>query len=171
MALLVVVAGTSMMFTQSIMPSLRADSQSRRLVALLTYAREAAISSRRDIEVRFDLPANRVRLFRRDAGVEILMETFDFEYGVTFRQFPGLGDTPEAYGGRTVVDFGGSSTLLYNAEGGLVDETDMPANGTIFVGLTNQIQSARAISVTGTTGRPRLYRWRSNGGGGGSWGR
>jgi hypothetical protein len=90
---------------------------------------------------------------------------------VRFLQFPGLGDTPEGYGASAAVDFAGSTTLLFNAEGGLIDETEMPANGSIYVGLPEQVQSARAISVTGTTGRPRLYRWHTNAAGGGSWDR
>ena len=168
--LLVVLAGTSIMFTQSVLPSVRADGQARRLVSLLQYARETAISSRRDIEVRIDDEASVVRLFRRDAGVEILMETFVFEFGARFVHFPDLGDTPEGYGDESAVDFGNSTTLLYDAEGSLIDETSLPANGTIFVGIGDSILTARAISVTGTTGRPRLYRWRANGTTGGTWG-
>lgn len=169
MAMLVVLAGTSLMLTRSVLPSLRADSQARRLVALLQYARESAISTRRDIELRFDVPNNSVQLVRREAGLEVPMERFVFEYGVRFLQLPGTSDTPERYGANEVVDFGDSTTLLYDAEGGLIDETSMPANGTIFVGLPDEVLSARAITVTGTTGRARLYRWRSDKGGGGSW--
>jgi hypothetical protein len=170
-ALLVVLAGTSLMFTTAVLPSLRTDTQARRLVSLLNFARESAISSRRDIEVRFDLPQQSVQLFRREAGAETLMQTFVFEHGVQLTQFAGLGDTPEGYGAEGPVDFGNSTTLLFEAEGGLSDETGLPANGTIFVGLPDALQSARAISVTGTTGRPRLYRWHTGAGKGGSWGR
>jgi prepilin-type N-terminal cleavage/methylation domain-containing protein len=171
MALLVVLAGSSLMFTSGVLPAMRSDTQARRLVALLNYAREMANSSRRDIEVRFNLGQSTVQLIRRDAGREIPMETFVFEHGVQLRQFPGLGDTPEAYGAKSAVDFGNATTLLFDSEGGLIDETGLPANGTIFVGLPDTLQSARAISVTGTTGRPRLYRWHTDGAGGGSWAR
>jgi prepilin-type N-terminal cleavage/methylation domain-containing protein len=172
MAILLVIASTSMMFTKAALPSMRADGQARRLVALFHIAREAAIATRRDHEVRFDTGTNTVQLIKRDAGVEVLLETFVFEFDVVFTQFPGLTDTPAGYGDGSAVDFGNSTTLLFDSEGSFIDETGLPANGTVFVGIPHVLQSARAITVTGTTGRPRLYRWRGTGGGaggGGAW--
>jgi prepilin-type N-terminal cleavage/methylation domain-containing protein len=169
MTILVIITGTSLAFMQSTLPALRADGQARRVVALFHYARETAIARRRDVEVRFDEDAHTITLIRRDAGVEIPMETFVFEYGVQFTQFDGLGDTPESFGGTEPVDFGDSTVLLFDAEGSLIDETGLPANGTIFVGLPHVPQSARAISVTGTTGKARLYRWRTAGQAGAGW--
>ncbi len=85
MAVLLVIASTSLMFTKSALPSMRADGQARRLVSLFHIARETAISSRRDVEVRFDEQASTVQMIKRDAGVEVLMETFVFEFDVRLR--------------------------------------------------------------------------------------
>jgi prepilin-type N-terminal cleavage/methylation domain-containing protein len=171
MAVLLVIASTSLMFTKAALPSMRADGQARRLVSLFHIARETAISSRRDVEVRFDEQASTVQMIKRDAGVEVFMETFVFEFDVRFTQFPNLPDTPAGYGDDSPVEFGDSTTLLFDSDGSLIDETGLPANGTVFVGMPNVLQSARAITLTGTTGRPRLYRWRASGApaGGGQW--
>jgi prepilin-type N-terminal cleavage/methylation domain-containing protein len=171
MAVLLVLASTAMMFTKSALPSMRSDGQARRLVSLFHIARETAISSRRDIEVRFDEQNSTVQMIKRDAGVEVLMETFVFEFDVVFTQFANLPDTPAGFGDESPVEFGDSMTLLFDSEGSLIDETGLPVNGTVFVGIPHVLQSARAITLTGTTGRPRLYRWRASGavGGGGEW--
>lgn len=168
-AVLAILGGSSMLLMASTLPSYRADSQARRLIGVLQHARELSIATRRDIEVRINEANDTISLFRRDAGVEILFETFAFEYGVQFMQFHGAGDTPEGFGANGAVDFGNSTVLLFDAEGSLIDETGLPANGTMYTGVPEVASSARAIAVIGTTGRPRLYRWQSDGQGGGTW--
>jgi hypothetical protein len=124
------------------------------------------MAGRREVEVRFDPDANTVTLLKLDGGVATPMERVLIEYGVQFKQFSGLGDTPDEFGASGPIDFGDSATLRFDADGSLVDETGLPANGTLFLGLGNQPLTARAITLTGTTARARLYRWKPSGSGG-----
>src|SRR6266850_1667344 len=48
--------------------------------------------------------------------------------------------------------------------GSLVDQDGLTLNGTVFVALPNDKQSARAVTIFGSTGRVRGFRWD-----GGSW--
>jgi hypothetical protein len=35
----------------------------------------------------------------------------------------------------------------------------VPVNGTVFVGIPGERNSARAVTVTGASGRAQAYRW------------
>lgn len=152
-------SGMAAIVTTSTMTAVRADSQARRLVALVRLGRELAITTRRDHRIEFDVAANSVTLLRRDAGVETVVETLMFEDGMRLLQFPNLGDTPDGYGAGGVVDFGQASELIFDPDGAFIDETGLPLNGTVFLAIPRQIPTARAVTITGTTGRARLFGW------------
>jgi len=167
-SLLVIGAAMALTVTSSTMTSMRADGQVRRLVQLVQLGRELAISTRRDHELVFDIPQNTVRLMRMNGGLPTEVESLIFEYGVRLMTYPGLGDTPEGYGAGGVVNFGSATRFIFESDGSFIDETGLPLNGTVFLGMQNKLQAARAITVTGTTARPRMYRWDSSQGAG-SW--
>lgn len=157
--IIVVATSTAIAVTTSILPGIRADSQGRRVIALMQYGRDLAISNRRNVEIRFDDDLNTTTLVLMDAGVEKPVQTLYFEYEAEFRQMPSLGDTPEGYGAAGTIDFGDSTRIIFEPEGSVIDETGLPVNGTVFLGIHDQLQAARAITLTGTTGRARMYRW------------
>lgn len=167
MGLFVVMSATTVMVTNSVLPGIRADGQARRLMALMNYARDLAISTRRDIELQFDTQDATATIVRMDAGLGTPIQTVFFEYDVKFMQFSGLGDTPDGYGADDVVDFGDSARVIFEPDGSVVDETGLPTNGTVFLGIRGSVQAARAVTLTGTTARPRMYRYSRAGGGGG----
>ena len=155
------------LISNAMLPSIRADGQARRLVALIQYAREVAIASRRNVRLQFNVATRTATLTRMDAGLGTPLESLVFEFELRY-QLMGLPDTPELYGADTATDFGDSQNLLFEPDGSFIDETGLPINGTIFLGISNQLQTARAITITGTTARPRLYRW-SGADPGGQW--
>jgi Tfp pilus assembly protein FimT len=153
-------SGMALAGLSAAMPSLRVNGQLNRLMGALHYARELSISSRRDVEVRFDPEQSSMTVIRRDpGGVETTVQNVVFEYNVRFVKYTGMGDTPEAYGADDVVDFGDAQELLFVSDGSLVDETGIPVNGTIFLGLEGRPHTARAVTLTGSTARARYYTW------------
>jgi hypothetical protein len=53
--------------------------------------------------------------------------------------------------------------MLFQSDGELVDgATFQPINGTVFLGLTAQTATARAITVLGGTGRVRGWKISGN---------
>lgn len=157
--ILVIASSTAAVLTNSVLPGIRADSQGKRLIAMMQYARGLATSSRRDVELRFNVPASTAQLVLMDAGIERPVQRLDFEYAVKFTQFGGLGDTPDAFGDNDVVDFGGAARIVFEPDGSVIDETGLPVNGTVFLGIEGELSAARAVTLTGTTGRARMYRW------------
>jgi hypothetical protein len=168
-SLFVVMSAATVMVTNAALPGIRADSQARRLMALMQRGRDLAIANRRDVEIRFDTGEHTATLVLMDAGVEKPMETVYFEYHVQYRQFPGLGDTPEEFGAQEVVDFGDSTRIIFEPDGSVIDETGLPVNGTVFLGIEGHVEAARAVTLMGTTARPRMYRYSKTGGEDGWW--
>jgi len=144
-------------------PSIRTDGQVNRVIGLLQVARETAITRQRDVEVRIDLEGNSLTVLRHEDDDEVPMSLLVLEGGVQLMQFESLGDTPQAFGNDDAADFGGSATLIFSPDGSFVGDDDLPLDGTLFFGMPDRTETARAVTLTGTTGRPRLYRWLSHG--------
>jgi hypothetical protein len=71
----------------------------------------------------------------------------------------GIPDTPDTFGAGRAVNFGGPTTVWFLADGSLSDANNVPVSGTVFLGIPNQVLTARAVTVLGPTGRIQSYRW------------
>lgn len=163
--LMVVIAITGIVTAMAVfqaqvsLPVMRGDSAMQVVMAQLNGAREMAIAQRRNIEVNFIAP-NEIQLVRQDVpnGTTVL-SLVPLEGSVQFMQFPGVPDTPDAFGDASAVDFGSASTMMFTTDGTFIDQTGTPLNGTVFLGIPHEPTSARAVTVLGATGRVRGYKW------------
>jgi type II secretory pathway pseudopilin PulG len=159
----VTVSGMALALIGSALPSVRTDGEVNRLIGMMQLARETAITRQRDVELRLDVDTNSVLLVRHEGGTEVPVSQLFFEYNVTFHKFSGMGDTPDGYGADSAVDFGDAESLIFAPDGSFLGDDDVPLNGTIFLGVDGRRETARAITVTGTTARARLYSWNAGG--------
>ena len=77
------------------------------------------------------------------------------------------GSTPSgsfgvASGNSTAVAFTGTGPYMFTSDGSLIDSNGDVANGTIFIGIAGQVDTARAITVYGVTGLMRTWKWQGN---------
>ena len=159
-ALISALTGISVMIMPGVILSAKADSGAARVLATLRIAREQAISQRRNVRVAFTAP-NRVVISREEVpgpGTTVIT-TVPLEAGMEFRLFPGIPDTPDAFGNATAAAFGLATTIAFTSEGWFVDQNGDPVNGTAFLGKVNQPQSARAVTIFGPTALIREWRW------------
>jgi prepilin-type N-terminal cleavage/methylation domain-containing protein len=154
-----VLTGITLLAFQSAQRQIRGDANLRVLVSLIETAREQAMTERRTIEIRF-VGANEVDTVRREVptGETPLARVF-FEGNARFLLFAGVPDTPDGFGNAGAVDFGSATATMFGPDGTFVDPAGMPVNGTVFVGVPGQTETARAVTVFGATGRVRGYRW------------
>lgn len=141
----------------------KADGEMQRVMAALRRGREAAIAQRRNVVLEFPT-ATQVRLVRQDVANGVVVGTTEmalFDLAGDFRMllFPGVPDTPDAFGNDVAASFGGAVSMMFTTEGALVDQTGDPVNGTVFIGRPGQAASARAITVLGATGLVGGWRW------------
>jgi prepilin-type N-terminal cleavage/methylation domain-containing protein len=146
----------------AVRPGMIADGAMRSIMAQLNYARDLALTTRREIRVEFDVEHNQMRLLRMPPPDEededpVTVSTVTFEGGVKFDLVPGAGD-PDGFGHASAVDFQ-SDPVMFTTDGTLVDNNRSPVNGTVFVMIPNNETSYRAVTVLGSVGRVRGYRW------------
>ena len=143
----------------SVRPGMLGDGAMRSVMAELNGAREMAIAQRRYMEISF-VGTNRVQIIRHDLpnGTTTLRDVA-FESGVQYGLIAGVADTPDAFGNSTATTFGGTAPLMFSTDGSLIDSAGAPVNGTVFVAIPTMPLSFRAITVLGSTGRVRGYRW------------
>jgi prepilin-type N-terminal cleavage/methylation domain-containing protein len=163
-AIMATVAATAVLLTPEFRRQARAESGVLQALNAFRFAREIAVSQRRNVRVVFVAP-NRIQIVREDinaVGTVIgttLMNTIFLEGAIEFRQFPGQGDTGDAFGMAGPIAFGPSATRLFTSEGSFVTAAGQPLNGTLFLGRNNEPNSSRAITVFGPTALIKSWRW------------
>ena len=142
---------------QSTLPWLRGNAVQDQVLSAFRLGREHAITQRRPIDLVF-VPPGEIRLIRNEeTGATIQIGRVVLEHGGQF--MPGLPDTPDRFGANGGVDFGGANPVRFLADGTFTDAAGIPVNGTVYVGIPEQTLSSRAITITGSTGRPQGYAW------------
>lgn len=162
---LIAVAGG---MTAAMLPSAKrnaaADGEMQRIISTLRGARDLAITDRRNVIVSF--PSRQVVVSRQEVGAggtvtgTTPVTTLTLEGGFDYRLYtPTLGDTPDLFGAAAATSFGGATTVLFDTEGELLDQTGDPVNGTLFIGRQSEPATARAVTILGVTGLVTGYRW------------
>jgi prepilin-type N-terminal cleavage/methylation domain-containing protein len=141
----------------------RADSGTTQVIETLRTARETAISQRRNVQLRFP-NITTLQTAREEipaANGTTVLRTVVLENRVRFALVTGVPDTPDRFGGNplTATAFGPSLTRMFTSEGTLVDANGDVLNGSIFMSIPGVANSSRAITVFGTTGLMRAWRW------------
>jgi len=149
----------------------KGDAAMRVVLAQFNQARELAITQRRFIRLTFDTTANQLSVVREDTtATTTTLAVLGFEGGAKFTLMTGVPDTPDAFGRTAATSFtssngtfpsatGSTNVVKFSPDGTLVDWNGRAANGTIFTGITGTTTSARAVTILGSTGRVRGYRW------------
>jgi prepilin-type N-terminal cleavage/methylation domain-containing protein len=152
--------------------SARGDAAMRVVLYQMNQARELAIGQRRYMELTFDTTRNQMNVVREDTTTTTsLVRSIGFEGGATLGLVAGVPDTPDAFGKTLSTSFtstngtyaslvGTTTVVKFAPDGTLVDWNGRVANGTVFLTISNSnTNSARAVTVLGSTGRVRGYRW------------
>ena len=149
----------------------RVDAAMRQVLETMRQAREFAVANRRYVQLSF--PANnQLRITQLNTltpgagGINPVLDTVTLSPPLIFT-LDGMPDTPDAYGNANAIEFesvanGPVGGMVFQSDGEFLDgATFLPINGTVFLGITGQQSTARAVTVLGTTGRVR--GWKSNG--------
>lgn len=158
LALFAILAAMTVVSVQTAMTTARGDSAMMQVVGAFRQGREAAIAYRRGVDIRFVDP-NRVQLWRLDPDDEVLLLDLPLDYGSTFQLGDGIPDTPDTFGNESAIDFGGAETIRFVPDSTLTAGDGIPLNGTVFFMRTGEPFSARAVTISGGSGRAQAYRW------------
>jgi type II secretory pathway pseudopilin PulG len=166
-AIIVVVLVTVFEAYANAYPAFRATTALNLLQAQLRQAREASIDQRRYVTVTFQGTAELVAVVD---GINGAANTQLFDYflpeGLQFVLLTGVPDTPDAYGNSYAVNYACPShtlpcTIIFQSDGSVQDGSSGSTNGSIFIGITGQPMTARAVTILSATGK--IKGWSYNG--------
>ena len=154
-----ILAGMAMVQVGAARPRLLADGAMRSVMGQITFARDTAVSQRRDVELDFDVDQNVMRVIRHNLpnGTTTLSEV-TFEGGVKLALTSGAGSPESGFGSSSAADFP-ADPVFFTTDGSLVDSGGSPVNGAIYLQIPNVGGSSRAVTILGSIGRVRGYRW------------
>lgn len=153
-----------------VLPVLRqneADQAQQMVTNSLRLARQRAVDQRRIHRVTLD--ANGTILLERQelpgnnwvqvSRLELPGQTkFGIEAGLPTTP----SQTPEGMGAASAFDFGGAGNVLFRPDGSAVDALGNPTNGIVYLARPSELETARAVTLFGATGRIKNWRF-SNG--------
>lgn len=161
-AFVVVLGAMATVNLMSARQGIRAENALQTVVGQLRLSREMAVDQRRDVLVTFTLP-NSFTIQRVDPGNNVvLVNTVVLPIDFQYTTFAGMPDTPDGFGNAAPVVFGNSMMVRFRPDGTGVDVNLAPVNGSVFFANPNQRQTFRAVTLLGSTGRIRGYRWTGN---------
>ena len=129
--------------------------------------RARAIAHRREVQIQF-VGTNQLTIsevWLAGTGTPPPPTTVTFEGGAQYMVFNTLPDIPPPYsfGNTSPIYFGGVSggppVMKFTTNGSFIDGGNSLVNGTVFLGITGNSLTARAVSILGATGRVRQYHW------------
>jgi hypothetical protein len=144
-------------------PAALGDGAMRVVLSQMNAARELAITQRRNMRLTF--VNNTASIIREEVPGPTLttISAIPFEAGLQYTTMTGLPDTPDGFGYSTAVVFSTATgippEIKFAPDGTLINQDGITLNGSVFVGLPGQTMSARAVTIFGSTGRIRGYRW------------
>jgi prepilin-type N-terminal cleavage/methylation domain-containing protein len=167
--LLIVVAvgatllGTAIIMTRAGVTAFEANGALDSLRSQLHVAREQALSRQRVI--RIAIGTNQLDLFEQQpnpANPEVRIGSVVLPGKMTFTRLP-TGDLRpsdvwcQITGTTPILNV--VTTLRINSEGSLTDDTGTLVSGCIYIGQTGVTETARAVSIFGSTGSLKAYKW------------
>ena len=162
-ALIAIVTSVAIPVSAGMIARAKADSTTLEAVTWLEEPRTRANAERRNFEVTFDTATNHIKVQRvnPDASKTLILDR-ELPGGTKFVKFAGTPDTPDLFGNASAVDFDGPAPHMFASDGSFTDANGDPSNGTIFMGKTGRIETARAVTLFGATGLLRTWRLAGN---------
>ena len=173
-AVMFVIAAFAIFQSMGSMANYKANAAQDVVFSQLRVARGLAISQRRTVQVWIDQSFSgpggtqqvkyQVQAAAQTAEVPGPIVAMPLPAPVQFMLEAGVPDTPMAFGNNAAVFIGNTSggppIMQFNPTGTFTDNTGTAIlNGTIFLGMTGQVSTARAVTIMGGTGRVRQYTW------------
>ncbi|HUB64348.1 MAG TPA: type II secretion system protein [Methylocella sp.] len=170
-AIIFIVSAMAIIALQPTWQQYKANAATQQVKEALRQAREYAISQRRTVAVSFSNdafgnPQVVLNLYTVANQVESLDNTpfltLPIESTVKFTTFGNLPDTPDAFGDSSALDFNNTAyatgtILKFQSDGTFTDVVGTPINGSIFIGIPGMPNTARAITILGSTGRIKSW--------------
>ncbi len=163
-AIIGIISGAAVFIATNVYPVLQADSAVEFQLAQLRKARQIAMDQRRPVVVTFkgtsELLVQRAEIDLTTGKVTGYTTIADYflPQGVIYTIFPLSPPTPDNFT-NTYAPSKSDVSITFQGDGTAIDPSGSYTNGNVFIGIPGKPITARAITVLGTTGRIRSYRY------------
>jgi len=171
-AIALTISATAVVMLQPALKDAQNDAAMREALDAMRQARQYSISYRRYIQLTFTTgnPSKITATQRNDIGgfgaVNPVLFTIAIEAPSTFYLNNSTPDTPDAFGKCAAICIentsGGPTSILFQSDGEMVDGTYTSMNGSLFLGVSGQPTTYRAVTVLGSTGRVRAWKYNAS---------
>jgi prepilin-type N-terminal cleavage/methylation domain-containing protein len=167
-------SATAVVQMKNAQAALKGDAAMRLVKAQMNSARELAITQRRNMRLVFDA-GNRIQIIREEVNVPAgqptttVISTVFFEGRLTFvRNITTSpdGDSLDGFATTGAVNFPGAPAtppappeIKFTPEGKFVNQDGATTNGVVLTGVANEKLTSRGVSIMGSTGRIRGFKW------------
>jgi type II secretory pathway pseudopilin PulG len=174
-AIMMILMGIAVIQSFGTLVSYKVNSAMDTVVSQLRVARQLAIAQRRIVQIWIDSAPESDGLFHVTYQVQPAAGTGEtagpkvsvpIPSSTQFLLETGVPDTPMNFGNNSPVYIGnppvagGPAVMQFNPTGTFTDSTGTNLiYGTVFIGIQNKPESARAVTLMGGTGRVRAYTY------------
>ncbi len=158
------IAGIGVPSVQSSVRQARADAAMNMVLNQLRLARGMAVDQRRVTRVTLNTGGS-ISVARREMDSSwSLVTQSPLPTKTQFRVEPGVPteptETPDGLGAGSAIDFGGASQIFFTPNGSATRSDGEMVSGIVYLAIAGYLDTARAVSVFGGTGRTRGWSYR-----------
>jgi hypothetical protein len=159
-AIVVIGCAVAIPVTMRMVTDARGDSAVVMTATFLENARNRAVAERRNMVVTFPTE-NTIQVSRVEvpSGTQTVVASLMLEGNEEFVR-EGLPITPDEFPGDDAINFTGPEPVMFTSDGSFIDAQGDVTNGTIYVARPGDVFTARAVTIWGTTGMLRTWKWR-----------
>jgi len=160
MALVVIVGGISMMIVGPALESRNVEMAVRTVSTQMSRARQYSVDARRKTRVTFTTPGT-ITVEASQGGTWSQVSTATLPGEMEFGKDGSVAAGPEGYVTTQVASFGPSNELVisFMPDGSAVDSLGILSSGVVYVAQPSKVETTRAVTLFGTTGRIKRYTY------------
>ncbi len=159
-ALMALVGGVSMMIIGPALEARNVEMAVRTVSTQMSRARQFSVDARRQTKVTFTTPRT-ITVEAFQSGTWTQVSTVDLPGNMEFGKDGTVSAGPEGYATTQVATFGASneSMISFMPNGSAVDSLGILSSGVVYVAQPSKVETTRAVTLFGTTGRLKRYKY------------
>ncbi|MBZ5648633.1 MAG: prepilin-type N-terminal cleavage/methylation domain-containing protein [Acidobacteriia bacterium] len=168
-AIIAIVSAVAMMNIWPAVANSRVDTAYQTAIMEVRQARQSAVDLRRQYRITFIAPQTILTQRLEQNGQLTLIRTVTLPWDVQFLAVPGIptqaNQVPDGFGaGAPAISFNNGIQIFFMPDGSARDVNGAINNGVLYLARPGQIQTSRAVSLFGATGRIKGWRIVQNAG-------
>jgi prepilin-type N-terminal cleavage/methylation domain-containing protein len=159
LTLILAVAAAAVPRIQSTVQHTRVEAALQMVALEMRRARQLAMDHRRVHTISFTTPRT-VTIVRQETGGNppTTVSELGFSPDVEFNR-NSVSSNPDQMTSSAAIDFNGATSVRFNPDGSAVDASGQVCNGLVFVSRPGDPHSTAAVTLFGSTGRIRGFRF------------